>query len=184
MNYSSTSLPIVDDWRKSAACGPDTTDLFFPIGTDARSMANVEMAKAICHRCPVLVACRQWALDTHQHHGVWGGMTELDRDAWRRRKQRAAGGAKTRTPIAIYPSLQRAYDGNTLADNNHLIWVGGNEVKVDGVRYSPNQVAWWATRGAAPVGRVFPDCDRAGCVQHLTDQVTREARKAEAQLAA
>jgi WhiB family redox-sensing transcriptional regulator len=41
-------------------------------------------AKAVCTGCPVLQACKEYALDTRQQWGVWGGMSALERKAWRR----------------------------------------------------------------------------------------------------
>jgi hypothetical protein len=34
------------------------------------------LAVTICQQCPVLDACRRWALRAGIRHGVWGGMTE------------------------------------------------------------------------------------------------------------
>jgi hypothetical protein len=181
MSYSPTSLRLTRDWRADAECRNHDPEMWHPNGTTGPSAVQAADAKAVCQQCPVLGACRQWALDRHEQHGVWGGMTENDRAAYYRRISRAriaAEGPKVRTPIIVFPSIQRAYDANTLTDGDHLVWVGGNEVKIDGHRYSPNQIAWRVTRGSPPVGRVLPDCDRPDCVQHLADQTTREARKA------
>ena len=41
----------------------------------------VARAKAICNRCPKLASCRAHALNTRERHGVWGGLTEAERDA-------------------------------------------------------------------------------------------------------
>lgn len=178
MNHAPDTLPRPYRWRDEALCRTSGADpeLWFPNGTTGPAVAQERDAKAICDRCPVLAACRQWALDTHQQYGVWGGMTEKDRDRWRRRRNRKA--ARARTPIVTYGSHQHAYDTCTRVDSDHLVWTGGNEIKVGTTRYSPNQTAWWVTRGTAPVGRVFTDCNRSNCVQHLTDQTTRNARKA------
>jgi WhiB family redox-sensing transcriptional regulator len=40
--------------------------------------ANAERAKAICETCPVIVECREYALEW-ELHGIWGGMTEKER---------------------------------------------------------------------------------------------------------
>jgi hypothetical protein len=182
MSYSPTSLPRSADWRDDAECRRPGYDpeLWHPAGTTGPWIAVIDHAKRVCAACPVMQECAQWALDQRET-GIWGGMTEQDRAAWRRRLQRAAATgtepAPARTPILVYASHDQAYQANILADNDHLVWVGGNEVKVGGRNWSPNQTAWWATRRAAPVGRVFTDCDRTSCVLHLTDQVVRDARK-------
>ncbi|KAB7850351.1 WhiB family transcriptional regulator [Streptomyces mobaraensis] len=73
-------------WRRDAACQGHDPELFFPIGTDAPAMRQTEQAKAVCFGCPVIDACRAWALDTHQDHGVWGGTSEAERRAYHRRR--------------------------------------------------------------------------------------------------
>lgn len=190
MSYSPTSLPQTPDWRDLAECRRADRnidpELFHPVGETGPWIAQIEEAQAVCRSCPVMEQCAQWALDNHES-GIWGGMTDQDRTNWRRRIQRANAAnepEKVRQPIIVYPSHEHAYRVNTLTDGDHLVWVGGNEVKVDGRRYSPNQTAWWATHGAAPVGRVFTDCDHDGCVLHLNDQAVRTARKAEQSAAA
>lgn len=40
---------------------------------------RIKSAKAVCMTCPVRVECLEWALDTKQPYGVWGGKTERDR---------------------------------------------------------------------------------------------------------
>ncbi|MFI9204019.1 WhiB family transcriptional regulator [Streptomyces sp. NPDC053048] len=56
----------------------DQPELFFPPDRQeppAEQAARVTAAKALCFRCPVRVACRDWALEHHEW-GVWGGRTE------------------------------------------------------------------------------------------------------------
>jgi WhiB family transcriptional regulator, redox-sensing transcriptional regulator len=36
-------------------------------------------AKAICAACPVRKDCLDYAIATHEPHGVWGGLNELER---------------------------------------------------------------------------------------------------------
>lgn len=178
MSYAPDTLTRGYDWRDEGSCRTEDPDLFFPAGETGPSAVQAAQAKAVCHQCPVIAACRQWALTTRQHYGVWGGMTDKEREAWRRRGQRAAAGATPRNPIVVYASHQQAYDACTISIDGHIEWTGGNEIKVGAVRYSPNQTAWWVQHGGAPVGRVFTDCGHDGCVQHLTDQAMRNARKA------
>jgi WhiB family redox-sensing transcriptional regulator len=66
-------------WTGRAACRTETPDLFFPIGGSTPA-GDVATAKAICARCPVRRDCLDYALATRQRHGIWGGMTEDDRD--------------------------------------------------------------------------------------------------------
>ena len=45
--------------------------------SDARESA----AKAICASCPVMMQCAAHALAVREPYGVWGGLSEDDRDA-------------------------------------------------------------------------------------------------------
>lgn len=75
------------DWRFEAACLSQDPELFFPIGDSGPALEQVEKAKAVCHRCPVMHECLEWALETGQDSGVWGGMSEQERVALRRRSR-------------------------------------------------------------------------------------------------
>ncbi|MER6163006.1 WhiB family transcriptional regulator [Streptomyces violaceorubidus] len=76
----------MDDWREHAACRTEDPDLFFPIGTTGPAALQTEQAKAVCRTCPVREQCLRWALDTGQTIGVWGGTSELERRALKRRE--------------------------------------------------------------------------------------------------
>lgn len=76
-------------WRAKAACLDQDTELFFAAGTTGRALEQVEEAKAFCRRCEVISQCREWAMATHQHDGVWGGLSEDERHQLRRRRGRA-----------------------------------------------------------------------------------------------
>lgn len=75
----------MDDWRDHSACRHEDPDLFYPIGTSGPALLQTEQAKAVCRRCPVQERCLAWALDTGQSIGVWGGTSETERRALRRR---------------------------------------------------------------------------------------------------
>jgi len=77
------------DWRFEAACLEYDPDLFFPIGNTGPAIAQIEDAKAVCRGCDVAETCLRWALDTHQDFGVWGGLSEDERRALKRRNARA-----------------------------------------------------------------------------------------------
>ncbi|MFB9458375.1 WhiB family transcriptional regulator [Streptomyces antimycoticus] len=81
------------DFRAGAACrDEEEPDLFFPVGNTGPALLQAEEAKAVCRRCPVMETCLQWALDTNQHYGVWGGMSEDERRALKRRAARKRAG--------------------------------------------------------------------------------------------
>lgn len=77
------------DWRHRAACRDEDPELFFPIGTTGPALMQVEDAKAVCMSCSVTEACLNWALENGQDAGVWGGMSEDERRALKRRRARA-----------------------------------------------------------------------------------------------
>jgi WhiB family redox-sensing transcriptional regulator len=73
------------DWRHRAACRDEDPELFFPIGNTGPALLQIEEARAVCRRCPVMEDCLTWALGTGQDAGVWGGMSEDERSALKRR---------------------------------------------------------------------------------------------------
>ncbi|MDN3297566.1 WhiB family transcriptional regulator [Streptomyces ficellus] len=80
----------MSDWRLRALCRDEDPDLFFPIGSTGPALLQVEEAKSVCRRCPVREACLEWALESGQEAGVWGGMSEDERRALKRRTARRA----------------------------------------------------------------------------------------------
>ncbi|WP_405631994.1 WhiB family transcriptional regulator [Streptomyces sp. NBC_00016] len=75
----------MDNWREHAECRNEDPDLFFPIGTSGPALLQTEQAKAVCRRCPVQEQCLEWAMETDQTLGVWGGTSENERRALKRR---------------------------------------------------------------------------------------------------
>ena len=73
------------DWRHLSLCRDEDPELFFPIGTTGPAAYQVEQAKVVCRRCSVVEDCLSWALETAQESGVWGGTSEDERRALRRR---------------------------------------------------------------------------------------------------
>jgi WhiB family redox-sensing transcriptional regulator len=78
------------DWRHQSLCRDEDPELFFPIGTTGPAAYQVEQAKLVCRRCSVVEDCLSWALETAQESGVWGGTSEDERRALRRRSVRAS----------------------------------------------------------------------------------------------
>ena len=67
-------------WRTAAACGSADPDLFFPVSASADNPQQVAEAKAVCARCLVRCECLTFAIRTRQLYGIWGGMTEEERN--------------------------------------------------------------------------------------------------------
>lgn len=74
------------NWDDEAGCRGIDPDVFFPDRPSDPALA----AKAICRGCPVRTQCLEFALATRLDHGVWGGLTELERRSLRRSRQRRA----------------------------------------------------------------------------------------------
>jgi WhiB family redox-sensing transcriptional regulator len=73
------------DWRHEAACREVDPELFFPIGNSGPALLQIDEAKQVCRRCSVMDECLRWAIDSGQDAGVWGGMSEDERRAVKRR---------------------------------------------------------------------------------------------------
>ena len=83
------------DWRHRAVCRDEDPELFFPVGTSGPAIAQIQEAKAVCARCPVSSECLEWALESGQDAGVWGGMSEDERRVLKRRRARS----RTHSPV-------------------------------------------------------------------------------------
>lgn len=66
----------------SAQCrNVDSATFFHPDGERGRARALRERrAKDICARCPVISQCRSHALSVGEPYGIWGGLSESERD--------------------------------------------------------------------------------------------------------
>ena len=76
-------------WRLRGACVDEDPELFFPVGSTGPALRQVEDAKQVCRRCDVVDMCLRWALETGQDAGVWGGLSEDERRALKRRVSRS-----------------------------------------------------------------------------------------------
>jgi WhiB family redox-sensing transcriptional regulator len=68
----------------SALCAQADPEAWFAYaefrrGTHARRDA-LAYIKGICAACSLMVACRDYGLETRQPYGVWGGLDEDDRE--------------------------------------------------------------------------------------------------------
>ncbi|CAB4859845.1 unannotated protein [freshwater metagenome] len=77
------------DWRHEAACRDEDPELFFPIGTTGPAVLQIQEAKAVCRSCSVVDECLEWAFESGQDAGVWGGMSEDERRLHKRRQVRS-----------------------------------------------------------------------------------------------
>ena len=72
-------------WRDRAACLGVNPELFFPTGDTGSALLQIEEAKVVCRRCVVVETCLKWAMESGQDAGVWGGLSEEERYALKRR---------------------------------------------------------------------------------------------------
>lgn len=75
-------------WYDSAACRTGDPEMFFPVGTTGPALTQLRHAKEVCGSCPVQIRCLEWAMSVGVDHGVWGGMSEEERRAHKRRSRR------------------------------------------------------------------------------------------------
>ncbi|CAB4344044.1 MAG: WhiB family transcriptional regulator [Actinobacteria bacterium] len=70
------------DWQLDAACrGMDSEVFFHPERERGSSRDNrIASAKAVCASCPVIKVCGEHALKVREPYGVWGGMSEEERE--------------------------------------------------------------------------------------------------------
>jgi WhiB family transcriptional regulator, redox-sensing transcriptional regulator len=88
--------PVADiwEWQLDGSCRRADPRLFFhPEGERGPARRERDSAaRRICAGCPVIGQCRSHALSVREPYGVWGGLSEDDREAiyaQQRRKLRA-----------------------------------------------------------------------------------------------
>jgi hypothetical protein len=79
---TSAVLAAADEFPDLSAgqCRGMPPEWFYP--EQGQNMARI---RVICDGCPVKALCREWGIH-HEHHGVWGGLTERGRRIERRRR--------------------------------------------------------------------------------------------------
>jgi WhiB family redox-sensing transcriptional regulator len=71
--------PEASDWMLDAVCAETDPEVFFPkFGEPTRT------AKRVCASCPVLSQCQAFAVPRPALHGVWGGLSQKERQQRRR----------------------------------------------------------------------------------------------------
>ncbi|MFD5398582.1 WhiB family transcriptional regulator [Streptomyces sp. NPDC127097] len=100
MNHSIVRTPYYGAISTAAAparprpvCADEDPELFFPIGDTGSALLQIEEAKAVCRRCPLMESCLQGALERNERFGVWGGTDQDERRALKRRSTRRRSAA-------------------------------------------------------------------------------------------
>lgn len=85
-------------WHDRAACRGVPLVVFFGHEGESRAAkrGREEYARSICSQCSVRAECLQWALDSPEAFGTWGGLDEDTRKAERRRRMRRDVSARAR----------------------------------------------------------------------------------------
>lgn len=78
-------LPEAQWWDEAACRGLDPA-VFYPVSEE-----EAEAAKAVCAMCEVRVRCLEYALESRERDGVWGGASERDRRRIIRQRRRGVG---------------------------------------------------------------------------------------------
>jgi len=80
------------DWQLRGLCrGKDSSLFFHPEGERGAARSSRETAaKEICMNCPVQNLCADHALRVREPYGVWGGMTEEEREEHHARQKALA----------------------------------------------------------------------------------------------
>jgi WhiB family redox-sensing transcriptional regulator len=89
MSHHTGSVPDTPrktDWRDIGACRTSDPEIFFASPLTSEGKEDVRSAKVVCFGCESRLACGEWALETREPWGVWGGMTEGERKTILRRR--------------------------------------------------------------------------------------------------
>jgi WhiB family redox-sensing transcriptional regulator len=85
-------IEYATEWRSAGACLAADPDLFFPIAAGAAAGPETSRALRICDSCGVKRQCLEFAMDTNEATGIWGGTTPDERiSVLRARRTRRPG---------------------------------------------------------------------------------------------
>lgn len=87
---SSAEIALLDlldlpEWMDRAACKGVDSDVFFA------ERGNTQQARNICSACPVRQECLDYAIDTRQDGGIWGGLGVKARRRFYSETERVSG---------------------------------------------------------------------------------------------
>lgn len=101
------------EWQMEGSCrDEDSTVFFHPEGERGHArVARERRAKAVCAECPVVQQCREHALAVAEPYGIWGGLSEAEREAILNPTSRAHRAlSKQKNPVG-FPSHRRKPTG-------------------------------------------------------------------------
>ncbi len=170
------NLEPAGQWLKRGPCREDP-DAMYP----SSNAAEIETAKAICRRCSVTERCLQWALETGEAWGVWGGLSEEERRSMKSRAARVisiddyTGTPRTHLPTAGR-TFQQIWEDCTQEEGEHVLWTGPRTVHQAAGPITSNRLSFYLDRGHWPDGDVKRTCKTDRCVRpaHLADKAERD----------
>ncbi|MGW9299650.1 WhiB family transcriptional regulator [Streptomyces cyaneofuscatus] len=62
-----------DTWREDALCQQTDPEAYYPEAGDSGTTA-----KQACLNCPVIAECLDYAVDSRQRWGIWGGLGQKE----------------------------------------------------------------------------------------------------------
>lgn len=91
VDVASGDVRVSFSWMENPAraCRGAPREIFFPVTIKANGEVDDEAeeppwpsaeATSFCDRCPVKAECLQWALDTGEPFGIWGGFSGYQRE--------------------------------------------------------------------------------------------------------
>ncbi|MEU6998723.1 WhiB family transcriptional regulator [Nonomuraea sp. NPDC046570] len=84
-------------WADRGACRNSDPALFFPLTWDGRTAPHTAVARRVCLGCPVRLPCLEWAVETGEPDGMWGGTTPDERRRIRSAPSPEGAARRTRT---------------------------------------------------------------------------------------
>jgi WhiB family transcriptional regulator, redox-sensing transcriptional regulator len=75
-------VDAVWDWQEQGSCrSADPTLFFHPQNERGSARRSRDLAaKSVCASCPVRLECADYAVRAREPYGVWGGLTEEERE--------------------------------------------------------------------------------------------------------
>lgn len=76
LEFDLLEAPILEErpWAVFAACHESDPEIFFPV-----TRMDEDRALALCAICPVRDECLDYALESRERFGIWGGTTDKER---------------------------------------------------------------------------------------------------------
>ncbi|MGH3295601.1 MAG: WhiB family transcriptional regulator [Trebonia sp.] len=83
-------IEYATNWRAASACLNADPDIFFPVAVGTAAGTQVSRALRICQDCTVRQHCLDFAMQSGEKEGIWGGTTPEERVRARRARNRRA----------------------------------------------------------------------------------------------